>query len=70
MEFNKESNERSSEEPRCDTKIWSPACERHDYRAQGDKYLCVSCGKISELTHEIGHDHFPHLKAEDESNLH
>lgn len=70
MELDKEKREGTgTSEQRCDVKVWSPACERHDFRAEGDKYLCVACGKIQELTHEIGHDHFPHLKAEDESNL-
>lgn len=70
MELDKEKREGTgASEQRCDVKVWSPACERHDFRADGDKYLCVACGKIQELTHEIGHDHFPHLKAEDESNL-
>jgi hypothetical protein len=65
-----EKNEPTRDEARCDVKVWSPSCVHTTYTQQGDKYLCDSCGKIKDLNHEIGHDMFPHLKAEDESNLH
>jgi len=48
-------------EDRCDTRVWSGDCT-HD-----EKYLCVSCGKIPGLNHEVRHEIFPHIKGDTDS---
>lgn len=53
---------------RCDTKVWSGACERSDYANSGDKYLCVACGTLNNLDHEVRHEVFP-LVSGDYDNL-
>ena len=63
----KERKAKSSEE-RCDIKIWSDACRRSDYTSSSDKYLCVACGKIPGLDHEVHHEIYPHVSG-DEDNL-
>ena len=52
----------------CDVRVWCAACERSDYKTEGDKYLCATCGKIVGLTHEVHHEVFPHVSG-DEENL-
>lgn len=49
---------------RCDTKIWCGECERGDYRVVGEKFLCVTCGKILHLDHEVHHEVFPHVSGD------
>ena len=53
---------------RCDTKVWSGDCRHDDYTTSGDKYLCVTCGTIRNLDHEVKHESFPHIVG-DEDNL-
>ncbi|QEM67519.1 hypothetical protein FO488_04735 [Geobacter sp. FeAm09] len=49
---------------RCDIKIWSGDCERSGHPAEGEKYLCVSCGTIVGLDHEVTHDIFPSVSGD------
>lgn len=51
----------------CDIRIWSGECEHEKYTGISQKYLCVSCGMIIGLDHEVGHEIFPHIKGETES---
>lgn len=53
----------------CDTRIWSGDCKRDDYTNASDKYLCVSCGVVPNLDHQVDHEIFPHIKG-DHSMLH
>ncbi len=53
---------------RCDTKVWSGACEKSDYQDMSDKYLCSACGTINALDHEVRHEVFP-LVSGDYDNL-
>ena len=55
-------------EERCDTRVWSGACEKSDYKDSSDKYLCIACGTLSNLTHEVRHEVFP-LVSGDYDNL-
>lgn len=55
-------------ESRCDTRIWSGDCQRNEFGSLSDKYLCVSCGVIPKLDHEVRHEVFPHISG-DEDNL-
>ena len=55
-------------EERCDTRIWSGACEHGESTSSGEKFLCVACGRIPDLDHEIRHEIFPHIKG-DTDNL-
>ncbi len=64
----KESGTTTFGEGRCDTKVWSGACEKSDYRDKSDKYLCSACGTIGNLTHEVRHEVFP-LVSGDYDNL-
>jgi hypothetical protein len=45
----------------CQIKVWCASCQRSDYTASGDKYLCSACGEIMDLQHEVHHEHFPHV---------
>lgn len=51
-------------EESCDIKIWCKECERSDYTTVEGKYLCVSCGKILNLDHEVRHEIFPHVSGD------
>ncbi|GAM09356.1 hypothetical protein OR1_01633 [Geobacter sp. OR-1] len=55
-------------EERCDTRIWSGECKHETTVSNGDNYLCVTCGTIRNLDHEVGHELFPHIKG-DTDNL-
>ncbi len=49
-------------EESCDTRIWCEECKRSDYTTEGEKYLCVSCGKLlNKGEHEVHHEVFPHV---------
>ena len=48
----------------CDIKVWCGECKRSEYTTQGEKYLCVSCGKIMNLGHEVHHEIFPHVSGD------
>ena len=48
----------------CDVRVWCESCQRSEYTAQGDKYLCTTCGKIAGLEREVHHEHFPHLSGD------
>ena len=54
--------------PDCEVRVWSADCQHSEYTAEGDKYLCASCGTIVGLNHEVHHEHFPHISG-DEDNL-
>jgi hypothetical protein len=64
----KKSTMTESSAKRCDTKVWSAACERSHYATQSEKYLCVTCGTIPSLDHEVRHDTYSHISG-DEDNL-
>jgi hypothetical protein len=53
---------------RCDTRVWSGECRKSDYATGGNEYLCVACGTIHALDHEVHHEVFPHVSG-DEDNL-
>ena len=53
---------------RCDSRIWSGACERDDYATLSEKYLCQSCGTIAGLSHEMHGEGYPHIVG-DEGDL-
>ena len=52
---------------RCDTKVWSGECSHGDASGKNE-YLCVSCGTIRSLDHEVHHEKFPHVSG-DTDNL-
>jgi hypothetical protein len=52
---------------RCDSKIWSGACEHETYRTLGEKYLCDACGTIANLDHEVSRDEAVHISGDDHS---
>jgi hypothetical protein len=58
---------RKTPEAGCDTRIWSGDCRHSEYADEGEKYLCESCGKIVGLTHEVRHEHFPHVSGDDDN---
>lgn len=66
--FGRKGSKSQSAEGRCDTKVWSGACEKNDYVDSSDKYLCVACGTIKNLDHEVRHEVFP-LVSGDYDNL-
>ena len=49
---------------RCDIRIWSGTCEHETYSNSGERYLCVTCGTIPDLDHEVRHEIFPHIKGD------
>jgi hypothetical protein len=51
----------------CDIRVWCDACKQTDYKTEGDKYLCASCGKIMGLDHEVRHEGFPHISGDDDN---
>jgi len=51
----------------CDVRVWCAACQQSDFKTEGDKYLCSSCGKIVGLTHEVRHEGFPHVSGDDDN---
>jgi hypothetical protein len=53
-----------STEKTCDVRIWCPECQRDEYVTSGDKYLCVYCGNIMSLDHEVRHEIFPHVSGD------
>ena len=57
----------ASTEERCDSKIWSGDCQQSNYTTSGEKYLCASCGVISNLDHEVHHEIFPHVCGDDKN---
>lgn len=52
---------------RCDTRIWSGVCEHDESSPGSEKYLCVACGKIPVLDHEVRHELFPHISGDTDS---
>ncbi len=66
--FGRKGVKAESVDERCDTKVWSGACEKNDYTNSSDKYLCVACGTIKNLDHEVRHEVFP-LVSGDYDNL-
>lgn len=66
--FDRRGGNAKGTEERCDTKVWSGACERSDYENSSDKYLCVACGTLGNLDHEVRHEVFP-LVSGDYDNL-
>lgn len=59
---------REGPQERCDSKVWSGECRHDDYTTSGDHYLCVTCGRIRDLDHEVKHEIFPHISG-DKDNL-
>lgn len=49
---------------RCDIRIWSGDCKQSSFSNKSEKYLCVSCGMISDLNHEVRRDMFPHVSGD------
>ena len=54
-------------EEECDIRIWSAECKRDKFATEGDKYMCVSFGKIAGLNHEVHHEVFPHISGDDDN---
>ncbi len=53
---------------RCDTRVWSGDCSHGGDASGKNEYLCVSCGTIVNLDHEMHHEVFPHVSG-DTDNL-
>jgi hypothetical protein len=53
--------------PECDIRVWSAACTHSDYKTEGDRHLCASCGTIVSLNHEVRHVPFPHISGDDDN---
>lgn len=51
----------------CDISVWCEECRQSEYTTSGDKYHCVTCGKILNLNHEVHHEVFPHISGDDDS---
>ena len=51
----------------CDVRIWSAECQRDEFATEGEKYMCVSFGKIAGLNHEVHHEVFPHISGDDDN---
>jgi len=51
----------------CDIRVWCQSCQRSDYKTEGEKYLCASCGKVMGLNHEVRHEGFPHISGDDDN---
>ena len=50
----------------CDIRVWCEACKHSEYKTEGEKYLCSTCGKILVLDHEVHHEGFPHISGDDD----
>jgi len=48
----------------CDSRIWCAECKQSKYTTVGKKYLCVACGKVLHLDHEVHHEIFPHVSGD------
>lgn len=48
----------------CGVRVWSSSCQRNVYTNESDKYLCATCTPVEGLTHEMHHEHFPHLSGD------
>jgi len=57
-------NINESKEEGCDIRTWSGECQHSSYTSSGDKYVCVTCGKITDLDHEVRHEGFPHVSGD------
>ena len=64
----KVTTEMEKDQKGCDIKVWCASCRRSEYTQSGDKYLCSTCGKIMDLSHEMHHEPFPHMSG-DEDNM-
>lgn len=49
---------------RCDIRVWSGDCKQSSFADTSEKYMCVSCGIISNLDHEVRSDIFPHVSGD------
>lgn len=65
MTREREKSELKPEE--CDVRVWSAECRRDKFATEGEKYMCVSFGKIAGLTHEVHHEVFPHISGDDDN---
>jgi hypothetical protein len=64
----KKTSTTASPPERCDTRVWSGECS-HSSDVSGKKEnLCVTCGTIHKLDHEVHHEEFPHVSG-DTDNL-
>jgi hypothetical protein len=61
------STTKASAAKECASKVWSAACERSNYATQSEKYLCVSCGTIPGLDHEVRHDTYSYISGDDDN---
>ena len=43
----------TEQEESCDIRIWCEECQKCDYTTDGDKYFCVSCGKLLQLDENV-----------------
>ena len=49
---------------RCDTHIWSGACD-HGYSSDSEeRYLCDHCVTVTGLDHEVSHETGSHLSGD------
>lgn len=55
------------EDTKCDSTIWSGACEHPSRDDRGEKYRCDACGTIGRLEHEVSREGFIHIKGDDDS---
>ncbi|MBT0662816.1 hypothetical protein KI809_00755 [Geobacter pelophilus] len=51
-------------EESCDIRIWSGECQHSSYQSIGEKYSCVTCGKIANINREVRHEGFPHVSGD------
>ena len=54
---------KAAQEEGCDSRVWSGDCQHSDTN-KGNEYLCVSCGKIPGLDHQVNHEIFPYVSGD------
>ncbi|HLO24990.1 MAG TPA: hypothetical protein VK187_02675 [Geobacteraceae bacterium] len=48
----------TEQEKSCDIRIWCEECQRCDYTIDGEKYICVSCGKPLKVDRKVHQANF------------
>jgi hypothetical protein len=54
---------KASYEERCDIRIGSEDCIQADATSMSAKYLCMTCGKIDNLDHEVCHNFYSNVSG-------
>ena len=49
---------------RCDTRVWSGACDHGATEDTAGKYLCNVCGTIVDLNHEVRHEFYSNVSGD------